>query len=174
LLEVYWRWKSRSQGDRSTNHRGVRLARRTEVCGAKSGPGLRERFHPARSRHGHSGSADLGPLALAEWIRREVDRLNRRKCLDHVVVFGERHLRNLLRSYQQYYNECRSHLSYAPFSRAITAHGRLVVSPVLGGLRHQLPDLSFRQGQESEGKADKMESKVHNAIGGFRDTLKGK
>jgi uncharacterized protein YjbJ (UPF0337 family) len=27
---------------------------------------------------------------------------------------------------------------------------------------------------ESEGKADKVEGKVQNAIGGFKDTLKGK
>jgi hypothetical protein len=28
-----------------------------------------------------------------------------------VVVFGERHLRHLLNSYQRYYNEVRTHLS---------------------------------------------------------------
>ena len=35
----------------------------------------------------------------------------RRDCLDHVVVFGEQHLRHLLNSYQKYYNEARTHLS---------------------------------------------------------------
>jgi hypothetical protein len=28
-----------------------------------------------------------------------------------VVVFNERHLRDLLKSYQKYYNEARTHLS---------------------------------------------------------------
>jgi len=32
----------------------------------------------------------------------------RRDCLDHVVGFGERHLRHLLNSYQKYYNEART------------------------------------------------------------------
>jgi hypothetical protein len=31
-------------------------------------------------------------------------RLTRRKCLDHIVVFGERHLRHALLSYLDYYN----------------------------------------------------------------------
>jgi transposase InsO family protein len=35
----------------------------------------------------------------------------RRDCLDHVVVFGERHLHHLLTAYQKYYNETRTHLS---------------------------------------------------------------
>src|SRR6476620_7893515 len=44
----------------------------------------------------------------------------RRECLDHVVVFGERHLRHVLLSYMNYYNEMRTHLSLdkdAPLSR---------------------------------------------------------
>lgn len=51
----------------------------------------------------------------------------RRECLDHVVVFGERHLSNLLRSYQTYYNACRTRVSLdkeAPLSRPVTVHGR--------------------------------------------------
>ena len=64
----------------------------------------------------------------------------RRDCLDHVVVFGERHLRHLLNSYQRYYNEVRTHLSLqkdAPISRAVRTAGRVIPVPLLGGLHHQ-------------------------------------
>ena len=64
----------------------------------------------------------------------------RRECIDHVIIFGERHLRHLLRSYLAYYNETRTHLSLnkdAPISRAIEAAGRIVGCPVLGGLHHR-------------------------------------
>jgi hypothetical protein len=64
----------------------------------------------------------------------------RRDCLDHVVVFGERHLRHLLGSYQIYYNDARTHLSLnkdAPASRAPQTVGRIVANPHLGGLHHQ-------------------------------------
>jgi transposase InsO family protein len=89
------------------------------------------------------GIRDRPISARSPWQNGYAERLIgsiRSDCLDHVVVFGERHLRNLLRSYQQYYNECRTHLSLdkdAPFSRVVTAKGRVVVSPVLGGLHHQ-------------------------------------
>jgi len=35
----------------------------------------------------------------------------RRECLDHVVVFGERHLRHVLLSYVKYYNRASEHPS---------------------------------------------------------------
>jgi transposase InsO family protein len=64
----------------------------------------------------------------------------RRECLDHVVVFGERHLRHVLLSYLKYYNEVRTHLSLekdAPVSRAAEPIGHILCHPVLGGLHHQ-------------------------------------
>jgi transposase InsO family protein len=64
----------------------------------------------------------------------------RRDGLDHVVVFGERHLRHLLNSYEKYYNETRTHLSLqkdAPVPRAVQTVARTLAVPVLGGLHHQ-------------------------------------
>jgi hypothetical protein len=64
----------------------------------------------------------------------------RRDCLDHVVVFGERHLRHLLNSYQKYYNDARTHLLLhkdTPIPRAVQTVGRTLAIPVLGGLHHQ-------------------------------------
>jgi hypothetical protein len=49
----------------------------------------------------------------------------RRECLDHVVIFGERHLRHVLLSYMHYYNSARTHLSLnTPRDRPIVASGR--------------------------------------------------
>jgi hypothetical protein len=56
------------------------------------------------------------------------------------VVFGERHLRHLLRVYANYYNRTRTHLSLnkdSPASRAIESFGRILPVPILGGLHHQ-------------------------------------
>jgi hypothetical protein len=56
------------------------------------------------------------------------------------IVLGECHLRHLLRSYLNYCNETRTHLSLekdAPVSRAIQTVGRMFARPVLGGLHHQ-------------------------------------
>ena len=64
----------------------------------------------------------------------------RRACLDHIVVFGETHLRRILKAYVSYYNAVRTHLSLnkdAPIHRPIQRIGRINSVPVLGGLHHQ-------------------------------------
>src|SRR2546422_4967723 len=66
----------------------------------------------------------------------------RRECLDHVVVIGERHLREILTKYVDYYNGTRTHLSlskHAPKPRTLQlpSQGRVVKVPSVGGLHHE-------------------------------------
>ena len=89
------------------------------------------------------GIRDRPIAARSPWQNGYVERLIgsiRWECLDHVVVFGERHLRHLLNSYRQYYNEVRTHLSLqkdAPLSRDVRRFGHVLSVPILGGLHHQ-------------------------------------
>ena len=64
----------------------------------------------------------------------------RRECLDQMIVFGEAHLRRVLRKYAACYNEWRIHRSLnedSPFHRAIERLGVITSQPVFGGLYHQ-------------------------------------
>jgi len=66
----------------------------------------------------------------------------RRECLDHVIVLGEKHLRKILRSYFEYYQESRTHLSLgkdAPYTRAVQGPevGAVVEVAQVGGLHHR-------------------------------------
>jgi hypothetical protein len=48
-------------------------------------------------------------------------------------------LRHVLRSYANYYNQARTHLSLnkdAPASRAVERAGHILCRPILGGLHH--------------------------------------
>jgi transposase InsO family protein len=63
----------------------------------------------------------------------------RRECLDHIIVFSEAHLRQILKSYADYYNSVRTHRSLhkdAPISRPIHQTGIIRSGPILGGLHH--------------------------------------
>jgi transposase InsO family protein len=77
------------------------------------------------------------------WQNGHVERLIgsiRRECLDHVVVLGESHLRDLLANYATYYNDVRTHDALgkdAPRHRPVQAVGRIASVPWLGGLHHQ-------------------------------------
>jgi putative transposase len=79
------------------------------------------------------------------WQNPYVERLIgsiRRECLDHVIVLNEAGLRRILKSYFDYYERSRTHLSLgkdAPVSRPIqrAAMGRVVEIPQVGGLHHR-------------------------------------
>jgi transposase InsO family protein len=89
------------------------------------------------------GIRDRPTSARSPWQNGYAERLIgsiRRECVDHIVVFGERHLRHVLLSYMNYYNETRTHLSLnkdAPSWRAAETVGRIICRPILGGLHHQ-------------------------------------
>jgi transposase InsO family protein len=80
----------------------------------------------------------------APWQNPFVERVIgslRRECLDHVIIWNERSLRQHLRQYLAYYHEWRTHLSLdedAPVSRAAQPPtcGTIVQVPHLGGLHH--------------------------------------
>jgi transposase InsO family protein len=110
--------------------------------------------HLIRDRDGAFGSAYTRRIRAMEirdhptaprspWQNGHVERLIgsiRRESLDHVVVFGEAHLRVVLKAYASYYNEVRTHLSLekdAPDFRRTQKVGRIAAIPILGGLHHQ-------------------------------------
>jgi transposase InsO family protein len=83
------------------------------------------------------------PIAPASpWQNGFAERLIgsiRRECLDHIIVFGEAHLRRILKSYADYYNSVRTHRALhkdAPISRPIHQTGIIRSQPILGGLHH--------------------------------------
>jgi putative transposase len=67
----------------------------------------------------------------------------RHECLDHVVIFGERHLRSVVAEYVAFFNRSRPHQGLAqrvpvPSDKtSATASGRVIALPVLGGLHHE-------------------------------------
>ena len=101
--------------------------------------------------YGHAVSRRLTAMAIRDhptaprspWQNGHAERLIgsiRRECLDHVVVFGEAHLRRMLAAYTSYYNELRTHLALdkdSPAHRPIQRLGRIIERPILGGLHHQ-------------------------------------
>jgi transposase InsO family protein len=108
---------------------------------------LRDRdgaFGPAYIRRVRAmGTRDRPTAPRSPWQNGHVERLIgsvRRECLDHLVVFGEAHLRRILKTYAAYYNEVRTHLTLdkdAPNCRCPQTAGAIVAMPILGGLHHQ-------------------------------------
>jgi transposase InsO family protein len=88
------------------------------------------------------GIRDKPTAPASPWQNGFAERLIgsiRRECLDHIVVFGEAHLRRILRSYARYYNDIRTHRSLdkdAPAVRPVQRTGILSSHAILGGLHH--------------------------------------
>ena len=66
----------------------------------------------------------------------------RRDCLNHVVLFGEQHLRRVLIGYFTYYHGSRTHLSLAkdaPTPRRVqdVTEGDVIAFREVGGLHHR-------------------------------------
>jgi transposase InsO family protein len=83
------------------------------------------------------------PIAPASpWQNGFAERLIgsiRRECVDHIVVWGEGHLRRILRAYARYYNNIRTHRSLdkdAPAFRSVQRVGTITSYAILGGLHH--------------------------------------
>src|SRR4051794_6054057 len=88
------------------------------------------------------GIRDRPTTPRSPWQNGYAERLIgsiRRECLDYVIVFSERHLAHVLRSYAQYYDGARTHLSLAkdsPLPRSVHAVGGIFPLPILGALHH--------------------------------------
>ena len=105
-----------------------------------------EKFHEAAN---WLGIREVLTAPQSPWQNSYVERLIgsiRRECLDHVIVLNETGLRRTLKSYFEYYERTRTHLSLgkdAPVSRPVQqvgkgiGKGRIVEIPQVGGLHHR-------------------------------------
>ena len=99
--------------------------------------------HAVTKRLAAMGIRDHPTAARSPWQNGHAERLIgsiRRECLDHIVVFGEVHLRRILGAYTGYYNELRTHLSLdkdSPGHRPIQRFGQISARPILGELHHE-------------------------------------
>ena len=111
----------------------------TDLFGARQRWRLRPGLHKSNPGDEDSGSPDITEVAQNPYVERAIGTL-RRECLDHVLIFGERHLRRILTLYSLYYNETRTHLGLAkdaPLRRATQRSGTIIVTPILSGLHHR-------------------------------------
>src|SRR6516164_7028169 len=100
-----------------------------------------EKFHEAAS---WLGIREVLASPQSPWQNAYVERLIgsiRRECLDHVIVLNETGLRRILKSYFDYYENFRTHLSLnkdAPAGRVLEplGIGRVIEIPQVGGLHH--------------------------------------
>jgi Integrase core domain len=103
-----------------------------------------------RSRVEAMGIKEVITAPRSAWQNAYVERVIgsiRRECLDHIVIFNERHLRRVLSSYVDYSQRSRTHLLLnkdCPDSRPIQhrSSGRVVAISQVGGLHHRYERLA--------------------------------
>jgi transposase InsO family protein len=95
------------------------------------------------------GIRDKPTAPASPWQNGFAERLIgsiRRECLDHIIVLGEAHLRQILQSYARYYNEIRTHRSLdkdAPVARQIQRIGSINQTPSLADFITTTSELRF-------------------------------
>ena len=95
------------------------------------------------------GIRDKPIAAGSPWQNGYAERLIgtiRRECLNHMIVFGEAHLRRILGKYAAYYNGSRIHRSLdrdAPLHRAIERVGVITSRPVLAAFITNIAESEF-------------------------------
>jgi len=121
-----------------------------EACGSDCDPRFLVRDRDAI--YGQSFQRQLSTLGIqvvptaphSPWQNAYAERVIgsiRRECLNHLIVLGERHVRQILRSYVDYYQSARTHWSLdkdAPQERPVQEidQGRIVEIRRVGGLHH--------------------------------------
>jgi transposase InsO family protein len=103
-----------------------------------------------RSRVEAMGITEVITAPRSPWQNAYVERVIgsiRRECLDHILIFNERHLRRVLSSYVDYYHRTRTHLSLdkdCPDPRSIMPPriGKVIAIAQVGGLHHRYERLA--------------------------------
>ncbi len=96
------------------------------------------------------GIIEVVSAVRSPWQNAYVERVIgsiRRECLDHFVIFNERHLRRVLSTYIDYYHQTRTYLSLdkdCPDPRPVMPprNGRVVAIPQVRGLHHRYERLA--------------------------------
>ena len=96
-------------------------------------------------RVGEMGILEVLTAPRSPWQNAYAERFIgslRRECLDHIIIFNEASLKRILKTYFEYYEHSRTHLSLekdVPTSRAVQTRnvGSVIQLPQVGGLHHR-------------------------------------
>jgi len=99
----------------------------------------------AKCQKSSKGRCERKVLRIPDLEQSKAERVTgtlRRECLDHVIVFGETHLRRIVRRYVNCHHRARTHLALdkgAPEPRSVQPAdtGAVIEIPEVGGLHHR-------------------------------------